>query len=76
MHAVEVEYKREVLVRDKKKAITMLGRVIENEQIKHLDLFSPLKGDKVQIALCKVPGLPIWMNVRMEASTNGYMDAR
>lgn len=33
MHAVEVEYKREVLVRDKKKAITMLGRVIENEQI-------------------------------------------
>lgn len=56
MHAVEVEYKREVLVRDKKKAITMLGRVIENEQIKHLDLFSPLKGDKVQIALCKVPG--------------------
>ena len=33
MHAVEVEYKREVLVRDKKKAITMLGRVIEIEQI-------------------------------------------
>lgn len=57
MHAVEVEYKREVLVGDKKKSHhhASLGRVTENEQIQNLDLFSPLKGDKVQIVLCKVP---------------------
>lgn len=55
MRAVEVEYKREVLVGEKKKKITMLGRAIENEQRQNLDLFSHLKGDKVQIVLSKVP---------------------
>lgn len=41
--------------RREEKKITMLGRVIENEQRQNLDLFSHLKGDEVQIVLSKVP---------------------